>query len=201
MKPIYWIGHQISGLFFRLGFSIQVEGREHVPAGGCLLVANHASFLDPNAVGWATGRECHFLARKSLFKRRFLAWFLPKVNVTPIDQDRPDMTGLRSIIKLLQSGAMVLIFPEGTRTPDNLLQPAQPGVGLVAVKANVPILPARIFGSFEAMPRHRNQIQRHPIRVVFGPTFHVPAECLESKSKEHYATVANLMMEHISKLH
>jgi 1-acyl-sn-glycerol-3-phosphate acyltransferase len=200
MRPWYWIHYQFTGLFFKLGFGITVEGREHVPKGGCLLVANHASFLDPNAIGWACGRECHFLARKSLFKKPLMNWFLRSVNVTPIDQERPDMSGLRNIIKLLQSGNIVLIFPEGTRTPDGNLQPGQPGTGMVAVKAGVPILPARIYGSFEALPRHRSKIHRHPLRVVFGPPFTLSPGELTTKDKTLYARIAERMMEHIARL-
>src|SRR5580704_3734642 len=98
------------GLFYRCAYNlvsfelhrhgITIEGREHAPQGGCLIVANHVSFMDPTTVGWAVAREIYYLGRKTLFKPPFWSWFLPICNVLPIDRDGRDISGLRNIIKL-----------------------------------------------------------------------------------------------------
>src|SRR5580692_8553272 len=93
----------------------KIEGRENVPDEGCLIVSNHVSFMDPTTVGWAVGKEIYYLGRKTLFKPPFWNWFLPICNVLPIDRDGHDISGLRRIIKMLQAGDSVLLFPEGTR--------------------------------------------------------------------------------------
>src|SRR5471030_3152959 len=120
---------------------IRIEGRENVHKGGCFIVSNHVSFMDPTTVGWAVAREIYYLGRKSLFKPPFWSWFLPICNVLPIDRDANDISGLRRIIRMLKEGHAILLFPEGTRSPDGTLQAAEPGAGLIAIKAGVPILP------------------------------------------------------------
>ncbi len=153
-------------------FGLSVSGEQNVPeTGGLLIVANHLSFLDPPVVAIALAREIHFLARKTLFKPGGFGWLISSLNSIPIDQENPDMNGLRLVIKRCQEGHAVLIFPESTRSHDGFLQPGHPGAGLVAIKAGVPILPVRIFGTYEALPRNHKGLRFHPLHVSIGPTF------------------------------
>jgi 1-acyl-sn-glycerol-3-phosphate acyltransferase len=183
-------------LFFH---RIRVEGRENVPPGGCLIVSNHVSFMDPTTVGWAVGREMYYLGRKSLFKPPFWNWFLPMCNVLPIERDAHDVAGLRRIIKMLKEGHAILLFPEGTRSADGTPGAAEPGAGLVALKAEVPVLPVRVFGTFESLSRHVKRLRFHPIRVVIGESY-VPAGMTDRKDKQAYARAAQDMMDRISRL-
>jgi len=198
MRLFYRIAYNLVGieLFFH---RIRIEGRENVPEGGCLIVSNHVSFMDPTTVAWGVGGEIYYLARKTLFKPPFWSWFLPICNVLPIDRGGRDISGLRNIIKLLKSGRSVLLFPEGTRSKDGTLQPAEPGAGLVAIKAGVPILPARVFGTFESLSRHTKFLRFHPIRVVIGKPY-LPTLPEGKKDKEAYQFVAQEMMEKIAAL-
>jgi 1-acyl-sn-glycerol-3-phosphate acyltransferase len=177
----------------------KIEGRENVPDEGCLIISNHVSFMDPTTVGWAVGKEIYFLGRKSLFKPPFWNWFLPICNVLPIDREGHDITGMRRIIGMLKADHSVLLFPEGTRSPDGELQPGQPGAALIAVKAGVPILPTRVFGTFESLSRHNKRLRFHPIRVVIGKPYRptVPEGRLD---KQDYDRVAQEMMAHIAAL-
>jgi len=197
------------GLFYRLAYNlvgielsfhrIRIEGRENVPKGGCLIVANHVSFMDPTTVGWAVAREIYYLGRKSLFKPPFWSWFLPICNVLPIDRAGRDVSGLRRIIKMLKEGHAVLLFPEGTRSIDGTLQPAEPGAGLVALKAGVPVLPVRVFGTFESLSRHTKRLRFHPIRVVIGQPY-LPAIPEGPRERQAYALAAQEMMDRIAAL-
>jgi 1-acyl-sn-glycerol-3-phosphate acyltransferase len=198
MRPYYRLAYTVVGLELLL-HRIRVEGRENIPVGGFLIVSNHVSFMDPTTVGWAIPKEIYYLGRKSLFKPPFLSWFLPICNVLPIDREGHDIGGLRRIIKMLQSGESILLFPEGTRSPDGNLQPPEPGAALVAVKANVPILPVRVFGTFESLSRASKRLRFHPIRVVLGKPYRptLPAGRLD---KSDYERVAREMMEHIAAL-
>ena len=69
----------------------------------------------------------------------------PRLNVVPIDQERPDMSALKTVIRLLRAGESTIVFPEGARTLDGQLQPAQPGIGLIIAKTLVPVVPMRVF--------------------------------------------------------
>jgi len=198
------------GLYYRLAYNvvgielffhrIRIEGRENVPKGGCLIVSNHVSFMDPTTVGWAVAREIYYLGRKSLFKPPFWSWFLPICNVLPIDRDANDISGLRRIIRMLKEGHAVLLFPEGTRSPDGTPQAAEVGASLIALKAGVPILPVRVFGTYESLSRHTKRLRFHPIRVVIGKPY-LPVIPEGGRSKDSFAAVAQEMMNRISVLH
>jgi 1-acyl-sn-glycerol-3-phosphate acyltransferase len=177
----------------------KIEGRKNVPEEGCLIISNHVSFMDPTTVGWGVGKEIYFLGRKSLFKPPFWNWFLPLCNVLPIDREGHDITGMRRIINMLKEGHSVLLFPEGTRSPDGELQPGQPGAALIAVKAGVPILPTRLFGTYESLSRHDKRLRFHPIRVVIGKPYRptLPEGRLD---RQDYDRVAQEMMAHIAAL-
>jgi len=198
MRPYYRFAYNVVGveLFFH---GIQVEGRENVPSGGCLIVSNHVSFMDPTTVGWAVAREIYYLGRKSLFKPPFWSWFLPICNVLPIDRDGHDISGLRRIIKMLKESHAVLLFPEGTRSQDGTIQPAEPGAGMVALKAGVEILPVRVFGTYESLSRHTKRLRFHPIRVVIGKPY-LPVVPEGKRDKEMYGPVAQEMMDRIAAL-
>lgn len=197
------------GLFYRLAYNlvgvelffhrIKIEGREHVPKGGCFIVSNHVSYMDPTTVGWAVAREIYYLGRKTLFKPPFWSWFLPICNVLPIDRDAHDIAGLRRIIKMMKEGHAVLLFPEGTRSSDGRLQPAEPGAGLVAIKAGVPVLPVRVFGTYESLSRHSKRLRLHPIRVVIGEPY-LPATVDAEGKKRSYEQIAQEMMDRIARL-
>jgi 1-acyl-sn-glycerol-3-phosphate acyltransferase len=198
MRPYYRFAYTIVGLELLL-HRIRIEGRENIPDGGCLIVSNHVSFMDPTTVGWAIPKEIYYLGRKSLFKPPFLSWFLPMCNVLPIDREGHDIGALRRIIKMLQAGESIVLFPEGTRSPDGNLQSAEPGAALVAVKADVSILPVRVFGTFESLSRTSKRLRFHRIRVVIGRPYRpeLPAGRL---NKEAYESVAQEMMDHIAAL-
>jgi len=198
------------GWFYRLAYNvvgfqlslhrIKVEGRENVPTGGFLIVANHVSFMDPTTVGWAVERELHYLARKSLFKPPFWSWFLPVCNVLPIDRDGgQDLSGLRRIIRMLKEGHAVLIFPEGTRSPDGTIQAPIAGAGLIALKGEVPVLPVRIFGTFESLSKDMIVPRFHPIRVVIGKPY-LPTIPPGTKARDAHLPVAQEMMDRIAAL-
>jgi 1-acyl-sn-glycerol-3-phosphate acyltransferase len=198
MRPFYRLAYNLVGI--ELSFHrIRIEGRENVPSGGCLIVSNHVSFMDPTTVGWAVAREIYYLGRKSLFTPPFWSWFLPICNVLPIDRDAHDIAGLRRIIKMLKEGHAVLLFPEGTRSVDGTIQPAEPGAGFVALKAGVPILPVRVFGTFESLSRHTKRLRFNPIRVVIGKPYQ-PAIPAGQKERDSYGPVAQEMMDRIAAL-
>jgi 1-acyl-sn-glycerol-3-phosphate acyltransferase len=111
-------------------FDTKVVGRDKLITDGSVLIAsNHESFLDPPLVGIAYNDSVYYLARKTLF-RGVTKWLYSRWNAIPIDQDAPDMSSLKKIIKILKSGEQVVVFPEGSRTLDGELQRGEAGVGL-----------------------------------------------------------------------
>jgi 1-acyl-sn-glycerol-3-phosphate acyltransferase len=123
-----------------------------IQSGPVILAMNHQSFLDPPLAGTACDRAIYFLARRSLLDSPVFGWLLPKLNVIPVNQKGIDRNALKVLIRIIRGGNCALVFPEGSRTPDGKLQPAQAGVGLVIAKTLAPVVPLRIFGAFDAWP-------------------------------------------------
>jgi 1-acyl-sn-glycerol-3-phosphate acyltransferase len=137
----------VSGCF-RVATGWKVTGRERVPsAGGLVIASNHISFWDPPLIGSALPRECHFLAKEELFATPLLGPVIRSLNAIPIRRGLADLSGMSRAIEVLKRGEALLMFPEGSRMRDGELHPARPGVGLMAVSADVPILPCYISGS------------------------------------------------------
>ena len=136
--------------------------------GGVLVCSNHQSFFDPIIIGMACRRRLSFLARESLFRNWILArvmWFYEAI---PIQRDGMGIGGIKETLKRLKKDHAVLIFPEGTRTPDGSLLELKPGFCAVARRAKVPILPVAMSGAYEAWPRDRKLPGLSKIRICFG---------------------------------
>jgi len=126
----------------------EVKGRENVPRQDGLIVAcNHISFWDPPMVGAACPRELSFLAKEELFATPLLGPLIRSLNSIPIRRGVADLSGMSRAIERIAGGGALLMFPEGSRMRDGELHPGRPGVGMMAVHADVPIVPSFISGS------------------------------------------------------
>ncbi len=201
MNLWYWTGHYLTMVLGRGLFRFRVLHPERRILEGPVIVAmNHESYLDPPLAGVASGRQVFFLARKTLLDQAFLGWLLPRLNVVPVDQEGTDRSALKALIRILKAGNGTVVFPEGARTLDGQLQPALPGLGFVIAKTLAPVLPMRIFGAREALPRGGGRLRLKPITIVIGEPIYFTAEDLEPRSKELYAQLSNRVMEAIAAL-
>src|SRR5690606_4986901 len=119
--------------------------------GGVLIVSNHASHIDPTSIAANLNRQVHFLAKEELFVGLF-GKFLRMVNAHPLRRSGIDRYALRLCEAILRQGHVLMVFPEGERTVTGELLPARPGTALISEQSDVPLFPAYIDGSFEAMP-------------------------------------------------
>jgi 1-acyl-sn-glycerol-3-phosphate acyltransferase len=150
-----------------LGWGVRAWHRERLPAAGpMLLVSNHVSHIDPPLVGMCVGRPCTYLARHDLFQPP-LGWLIRRLGAVPIDRES-GKDGLTAVLKLLEQGRRVIMFPEGTRSPDGELQPLKPGVALLVKKAHCPVVPVGIAGAHESWPRSQKLPKLAPLGVC-GP--------------------------------
>ena len=199
MNLWYWTGYYLSKVLGRLFFRFRVLYRERrIPEGPLILAMNHESYLDPPLAGVASGREVYFLARKTLLDVPVLGWLLPRLNVVPVDQEGNDRSALKALIRILKAGHGTVVFPEGARTLDGQLQPALPGLGFVIAKTLAPVLPMRIFGAHEALPRGGGGLRFHPITIVLGEPIRFTEADLQPRTKELYAQLSERVMTAIA---
>ncbi len=126
----------------------RIQNLDQVPREGSLIVAsNHISFWDPPLIGSAVTRELYFLAKEELFATPILGPLIRSLNSIPIRRGTADLSGIARAVEVLRRGGALLMFPEGGRMRDGELHPARPGVGMMAVQADVAIVPCYISGS------------------------------------------------------
>lgn len=207
MNPVYFIGWSFYRGLFATYFRWRVFHPERVPGRGpVILASNHASFLDPPLVGSSLKREINYLARESLFRFPMLGWVLRTVNAVPVDREGGGAAGLRAIMDRLHGGGAIILFPEGTRTRDGQLQPARSGIGLTVIKSEAPVVPVRVFGTFEAWGRGKSFPRPHRVAVKFGQPLHFAQARTEAKTcskprlKEIYQQIASEIMAAIAAL-
>ncbi len=201
----YWIGHTLSKIFAKLVCSYRVQNKEGLEAvkGGLLIASNHVSFLDPPLIGAAYREPIFYFARKTLFDHPVANFIYRRVNAIPVNQDKPELSILKHVIGLLKGGEKVVIFPEGERTLDGKMkEEGQPGIGMIVAKANVPVLPVRLFGPEKALPRGSGKIRRHPVTLVVGEPidFFDISENANLSTKEKYQGIATRIMGAIAAL-
>ena len=150
-------------------FRLRCHYRERIPAsGGFLLLANHQSHLDPPFVGLVIPRRINFVARDTLFKNKAFAWLINSLDAIPIDRDGLGLAGLKETLRRLKRGEIVLLFPEGTRSPDGEMQPLKPGFSALVQRTGVPIVPLSIDGAYAAWPRKAKLPRPGTIEMVVG---------------------------------
>jgi 1-acyl-sn-glycerol-3-phosphate acyltransferase len=203
MSPLYGVCHYALRLGYDMLFRGEVRGAENLPKSGPFLIAgNHASHLDPPMIGVHVPRQMCFFARKTLWSGKVATWWLDGVGTIPVDRDGgQDVGALKRVLRALADGKVMILFPEGTRSPDGHLQPAKPGVGFIVCKTQVPVVPARIFGSFEAFGKGMSVPKfGTPLDVTFGRPIS-PAVYDDPKAgKERYQIASQRIMAEIAKL-
>ena len=207
MNREYLLGWWGFRAFYRFYCGWRVCNPERVPLSGpVILASNHASFLDPPLVGAGLHRAINYLARESLFRFPFVGWLLRRWNSVPVDREGGGAKGLKAILDRLLAGGAIILFPEGTRSRDGRLQPARSGIGLTVIKSKAPVVPVRVFGTFEAFGRHLKWPRPHRVTVKYGQpmwfeTLRAEAQvCSKARLKEIYQEVADQIMAAIAKL-
>ncbi|HEY4283159.1 MAG TPA: lysophospholipid acyltransferase family protein, partial [Chthoniobacterales bacterium] len=176
MNFYYWFGYHLSRILAKWLFRFRIVHRERMlQSGPVILAMNHQSYLDPPLAGNASDRAIYFMAKRSLMDVPVLRWLLPKLNVIPVDQEAIDRSALKAMIRILKAGEGALIFPEGSRSLDGNLLPGLPGLGLIIAKTLAPVVPMRIFGAHEALPRGQNKLRLVPITIVVGEPIYFTA--------------------------
>lgn len=137
-------------IFFRpslIGFeNLQIQGK-------CIIICNHISLLDPVVIGCIVPRPIHFMAKKELFKNRFFGWLLSQLGAFPVKRGTADIAAIKKALKVLKNGELFGIFPEGTRSKTGDMQNLEPGVAMIALKSNAPVVPIVIHNRYRCFKK------------------------------------------------
>jgi 4-hydroxy-3-methylbut-2-en-1-yl diphosphate reductase len=181
----YYIGWSVYLIYFKIFLKLKVFGRKNVPAKGAFIFAsNHASYFDPPLIGTSVKRQIAYMARDTLFRTPLSRWALRKVRAFPVRREEGDTRAIRDALSILKSGFPLVLFPEGSRTEDGELKSAKPGIGFIVAKANVPVVPVYIKGSFEAWPKGAKRVNFVPVSVHIGEPIEFDPGELEAKGRD-----------------
>jgi len=199
------IPHRIARLWGKIplrttGTKVSVQGRENIdPQKSYILVSNHQSTFDIFALLGYLPIQFRWIAKAELFRLPFLGWAMSRIGYIPIERGSPKKA-YRSMLQAaekVKEGVSVIIFPEGTRSPDGNLQPFKKGVFLIALKSQAPILPIAIRGTGKIMPKGDWRIYPGNVQIIVGPpieTAGVPPE----KEGELSERVRNTLMKYLA---
>jgi 1-acyl-sn-glycerol-3-phosphate acyltransferase len=192
-KTIVWV---LVSIFYRH----RVYGKEHIPKGGGIIASNHSSFLDPPLIGISCPGKIYFLARDTLFRFPAFAWLLRQLAVHPLRRGKGNINAFKKAMELVQSGKKVVLFPEGSRSPNGQLQEGQAGIGMLVQRTCCQVIPVYVYGTFEAW----NSRRKFPKFIgktacIFGSP--IPyAECVQEEKKGAQAMIVAKIMDKIAEL-
>lgn len=180
----------------RLFFRAEISGAENVPGeGGVIIAANHVSNWDPPVLATFVMRQFHFMAKQELFEIPVFGGAIRKLHAFPVKRGAADRAAIKQAIRILQEGACLGLFPEGTRSKDGELGKPEPGIALIALKAGVPVVPAAIIGTEKIFSRGEFFPK---VKIVYGKPLRMEAgkadkEALQAFSEQIMAEVQRLL--------
>jgi 1-acyl-sn-glycerol-3-phosphate acyltransferase len=194
----FGISQRIVRALFRLLFGLRISGREHLRFRETFVFAsNHLSYGDPLVVGCAFDREVWFLAKKELFRNRLFARLIAAYHAIPVDREEIERRTMKRLLNLLGGGRSILMFPEGTRSRTGKLRDLKAGLGFIAVKSGVSIVPVCVTGTnrlFACL------LRRAKLSVRIGPPIRIERDRLGENLKEEYRILAGMVQNEIRML-
>ena len=159
--------------------------------------ANHLSYFDTPVLFAKLPFQFRILAKQSLWKAPFIGWYLNRSGQVPIDHKtgRGAVAGLLRGVKTLQAGLPLMIFPEGGRAAEGVMTPFQSGAAFMAIKAQVPLIPVALIGTYELLPIHVYHLTPRPLKVVIGDpilTTGLTTKDAEALTTRLFAAITNL---------
>jgi 1-acyl-sn-glycerol-3-phosphate acyltransferase len=163
-KCAQWWGRAI---LFTTGVKLRYAGRPLPPADqSCVFVANHSSIYDTPI--WLAGipRELRIMAKAALVYVPFIGWHLARSGHVLVNRKNPGAGIFKRMQRMARSGASLMLFPEGSRTPDGQVKTFKPGIFLLAIEHKLPIVPISISGSRVVMPKGRLMVRPATVEIM-----------------------------------
>lgn len=152
---LYCIARPIFTFLFSTILPVKYHHREGLPAQPpYVVISNHISLMDPLIVGVGVRKyQIRFIGKKELWKNRLFAAVLNAMRMIPVDRHHTDMEAMRACMRVTREGNILGIFPEGTRYHKGVMEELESGVGLIALRSRVPLIPVYISGKVRLFRR------------------------------------------------
>ena len=174
MLPVfYYILRCVISLLSSIALRRRVAGKNNMPRGACIIVANHVNLLDSPIIGVSLGRRVYFLAKEELFRSPVFGWLAGQFGAFPVAKGRLNRKAGRDSLGLLANGQALIIYPEGRRSDDGKLGCGYPGAILLAAKSGTPLVPVGIAGTRRLTGKWWF-LQRPLITLTIGAPFKLP---------------------------
>lgn len=165
----YWFSYYVIKMLGAMFSPRTVKGLENLPtSGGFIIASNHMSNLDPFLIGLCFNRKISYMAKDSLFRNIILRTMLRWVEAYPVRRETADIRAMRETLRRLDAGFPVVVFPQGTRSSSVEEAKTQSGIGFLAVKGQVPVVPVYIDGSEAVLPKGAKFPKRRNVTLTFG---------------------------------
>lgn len=154
MKTLIAVAKVLIRIYYAIVYRPSFPGMENVPSEGAfILCSNHVAFRDPFLLILHVRRRIHFMAKKELFKGKFLTAALKAGDAFPVDRGHADLSAIRESMRVLKEGDALGIFPQGTRSGENDHIPMHSGTAMIALRSGAPVVPAFINGPYRPFRR------------------------------------------------
>lgn len=191
---VYWLGFVLLKIINKIYFHAEVYGREHVPQKNAyILAANHVSNLDPFILSLTSDQQLNFVAKEELFEKPFSSMLFHALGAFPIKRDSSDFKAIRETLRRLKNGTPIVMFPEGTRGVSQREKKKHPGIGFIALKSNVPVIPVYLVGTDKALPNGAKWFCHHKIKIYVGKPVVLTKD-------QPYETIVDAIMQSIYQL-
>lgn len=191
----YWLQMKTLRILMKLLLRFEITGLEHIPATGpVIIIINHIAFLDPIMVFGSVPRRVTPMAKIEAFDQPVWGLFMKVYGAIPVHRGEADTNAIKQALRLLKAGEIVLLAPEGTRSPTHQLQPAKDGATVLALKSGAPIVPIGVTGTHQ-MKAYLRKLKRAPVHLSVGKPFYVQPPTYDSRlARQEIAAVTREVM-------
>lgn len=173
-------------------YRIEISGKENIPLEGKSIVcSNHFSLMDPVVIGTCLRRKINYMAKEELFSNKIFAVALNKLGVFPVKRGGADVSAIKSALKILRSGELLGIFPEGTRSKNGEMLEAKAGLAMISIKSESPIIPVAIIANYKLFRK---------VKVIIGEPIDFSSYYGQKVSTEDYQKLSQNVLNHIKDL-
>ena len=178
--------------FLKFVYRIEITGLDNIPIEGKSIVcSNHFNNLDPLLIGTCLPRRINYMAKEELFSNKLFASFLKKFGVFPVKRGGADISAIKTALKILKEDSVLGIFPEGTRSKTGEMLEAKPGIAMISIKSQSPIIPIAIIGNYKLFSK---------IRIIIDKPMDFSEYYGQKNSTEEYQQLSQKILDHIKSL-